>query len=149
VVSPAPFPLSVSISIELGGAKSSQGGKLRLRRQLGVVDSSGECCRLLGSFVGFVITFSLSSLCWRNSSMDGCAVIVVLAVSHLPALFLRTVVKSCSTSVYTPYRAPHSYFPSRSWWTVLLVAAIFWTIRFRFGLPPTNAGYIPLGEQWG
>jgi hypothetical protein len=39
--------------------------------------------------------------------MDRGAVIVVLAVSPLAVLSLRTVIKSCSTSVYTPYRMIH------------------------------------------
>jgi hypothetical protein len=46
--------------------------------------------------------------------MNGGAVNMVLALSHLVALSLRNAVKSCSISVYTPYMALYSCFPFRS-----------------------------------
>jgi hypothetical protein len=60
--------------------------------------------------------------------MEGRAVIVVLAVSPVAALSLRTAVMSCSSSVHTLY----SCFLFRSWWKFLLVPAMFRTIRFPF-----------------
>jgi hypothetical protein len=68
---------------------------------------------------------------------------VVLAVSPLAALSLRTTVKSCSTSVYTPYRALYGCFPFRSWWRFLLLSAMFWTIWVHFLLSQTDAGVHP------
>jgi hypothetical protein len=72
--------------------------------------------------------------------LAGGAVRVVLAVSSLAALSLRTAVKSCSTSLYTTYRAPYSRFPFRSWWIFLLVSAMFWTIIIHFEISPTDGG---------
>jgi hypothetical protein len=108
---------------------------LSLRPQLGVADSRGGCCRLLGTFVGVVCRLRFRLRCSRNSSIHGSAAIVVLAVSPLAALSLRTAGKSCTASVYAPY----SCFPFRSWWRVLLVSAMFWTIRVHLGLWPTDA----------
>jgi hypothetical protein len=41
--------------------------------------------------------------------------------------------------VYTPY----SCFPFRSWWRLLLVSTMFWTIRVRFRLSQADAGVHP------
>jgi hypothetical protein len=109
------------------------------RPQMGVADSRGECCRLLGLTVALSAGFHFRLLCSWNSWMDGGAAIVVLAVSPLAALSLRTAVKSCGTSVYTPY----SCFPFRNWWRFLLVSTTFWMIRVRFGLWPTDTGVHP------
>jgi hypothetical protein len=71
--------------------------------------------------------------------MDGDAVIVVLAVSPVEALSLKTAITSCGTSLYTPY----SCCPFRNWWRVFLVFTTFWMIRVRFGLSLTDAGVHP------
>jgi hypothetical protein len=67
---------------------------------------------------GFSVLLSVSSegfrihiVCSQNFSLDGGSVIVFLAHSPLAALSLRTVVKSCSTSVFTPYKMLYSCFP--------------------------------------
>jgi hypothetical protein len=116
------------------------GVNLWLRLQLGVIDSGSGCCRPLDSFVGVVCVFPLlSSLVteflseWRCSNFG-------LAVSTLVVLSLRTAVKSCCTSLYTPHRALYSYFPSRSWWRFLPVPAMFWTITVHFKLSLTHVG---------
>lgn len=72
--------------------------------------------------------------------MDGDAVIVVLHVSFLAALTLRTAVKSCSTFVYTSHRALYSFFSFWSWWRFFLVS---WTIRVHFWLSSTDAEAYP------
>jgi hypothetical protein len=113
--------------------------RLRLQlRVLVVVDVVSFLVLLSASYVGF--RFRL--LCSRKSSMDGGAVIVDLAV-----FTLRTGAKSCSTSVYTPYRALYSWFPFRSWWRFLLVSAMFWTIRVHVGISPTDAGVQPARRE--
>jgi hypothetical protein len=61
--------------------------------------------------------------------MDGDNVIMLLAVSLLAALSLRTAVKSCSTSVYAPYKALHNCFPLRFRCKFFLMSAMFCTIR--------------------
>jgi hypothetical protein len=68
---------------------------------------------------------------------------VILAVSSLSPLSLSTSVKSCTTSVYTPYRALYSCFYCNNWWRFLLVSAMFYTIRVNFRLSPTDAGVHP------
>jgi hypothetical protein len=75
------------------------GGNFMLRRQLWVIDSRGRFCRLLGRFVGVVCRLLLSTFCTRNSSLDGGAAMMVLAVYPLAGHTLRTAIKSCSTSV--------------------------------------------------
>jgi hypothetical protein len=104
------------------------------RRSLGGNCSCGSLTPLVG-VVDFLALLSASCVGFRfrllslqKSSMDGGAVTMVLAVSPLAALSLRTAVKSCSTSMYTPYRALYSCLPFRSWWRFRPVSTMFWTI---------------------
>jgi hypothetical protein len=41
--------------------------------------------------------------------------------------------------VYIPNRSLCSFFPFTSWWTFLLMSAIFWMIGANFGLSPIYA----------
>jgi hypothetical protein len=75
-----------------------------------MVDVAGFLALLLVLSVGFYFCL----LCSWNSLMDGGAVIVVLAVSLVAVISLSTDVKSCSTSVYTLYRALYSCFLLRN-----------------------------------
>jgi hypothetical protein len=83
VMSSALSPWSVSILIDLSGAK---------KFRVGISTAIGSCS-LLGFFVGVVCRCPFLLLCSRNSSADGGVVIVVLDYSSLEALSLRTAVK--------------------------------------------------------
>jgi hypothetical protein len=88
------------------------------------------------------VGFCFHRFCSRNILMDGGAVIVVLAISLESGLFENCRL-SCSTYMYTAYRALHSCFPFRSWWGFRLISAMFWTGRVHFGLSPTDRGIHP------
>jgi hypothetical protein len=103
------------------------GENIWLRLLLGVIDSLyvvSFFALLLVWSIGFCVCLSYS----HNYSVGGGAVIAVMAVSLLAALFLRIAVKLCSTHVYTPYRQLY-----RSW-RFLLVSIMFWTVRVHFRL---------------
>jgi hypothetical protein len=83
---------------------------------------------LLAVLSASCVGFRLHLLCLQFLVDEG-SVIVVLAVSTSAALSLRTGVRSCSTFLYTPYKALYSCFLSRSWWRFCVVSAIFWMIQ--------------------
>jgi hypothetical protein len=64
---------------------------------------------------------------------------MVWAVSSLAALSWRTAVKSCSTTVYAPYRSQYSRFPFRNYCRFLLVSAMILTIRVHSWFSSTDA----------
>lgn len=81
---------------------------------------------------GFFVLFSASSeyfnyrrLCLRNSFLDGGVIMMVLVVSAPEVLCLRSVVKSCMTSVYTTYTGLYSLYPTSNWWKVFLGSPCF------------------------
>jgi hypothetical protein len=136
----ASSPWSASTSNYFSGAKNFRVGTSCFDSNWGsltpVVNVVGSFALLSESSVGFYFRL----LCSRNSSLDGGAVIVVLAIYTLPAPSFKTAFKSCSTSVYTPNEELYSCFRVSNWWRSLLVSSIFWTIKVHFEISPTDAG---------
>jgi predicted permease len=103
----------------------------------------GDVVSFLTLFLASSVGFLYHLLYSLNSSTDGDAEIVVLVLSPLAALSLKTAVKLYSTSVYILYRAPYSCFPFTSCWRFLLVYAVFWMVGAHFGLSPNDARVYP------
>jgi hypothetical protein len=105
----------------------------------GIIYSRGACGCFLGSSVGVVWRFPVSS--------SLLAEFLHLAVSSLTVLSLRTAVNWCSTSVYTSRRELYNYIPFSNWWRFRLVSAMFGRLESISGFPRLKQGNIPLGGQ--
>jgi hypothetical protein len=108
--SSASSPWSAFISINLSEAKKFRTRTLGFDCNWGSFTPVADVAGFLALLSELSESFRFRLLCLWNSSLDGGAVIVVLALSSYAVLSLRTAVKSCSTPVYTPYRALYGYF---------------------------------------
>jgi hypothetical protein len=136
VVSSASSPWSACISVGLSEVK-------KFRVGTSVFDCNWDSLTPVVDVVDFLAPLSASSvgfrfrlLCLRNSSMDGGAVIVVLAVSP----WRRCVWGKPSSRAASLCTLHTGRYAS---WRYLLVSAMFWTIRVHFVLSTTDARVHP------
>jgi hypothetical protein len=71
-------------------------GNFRFRRSWGSLTPAVDVVGILVLLSASPVGFRFRLLCSRNSSLDGGAVIMILAVSPFAAPSLKTAVKSCS-----------------------------------------------------